>query len=207
MFKGHRYLPVLLLLFAVAAPACASYGGLYRYPSAARVDNRVYERGYQEGREEGEKDARRNRSFNYSRHDEYRDADEGYRGYGDRNEYRRLYRRGFEAGYNDAYREHSRRGNGSYPPPPLSNRYPDYPVYRGGASVFPSPAANNGLRDGYDQGRDDGRQRRRFDPIGTKRYRSGDRDYDRRYGSIDDYKRDYRAGFQQGYDQGYREVR
>jgi hypothetical protein len=67
-----------------------------------------------------------------------------------------------------------------------------------------SPAAANGYRDGFDQGREDRRDRKRFDPVRAPRYRAGDHDYDRRYGSRDAYKRDYRAAFMQGYEQGYR---
>jgi hypothetical protein len=64
-----------------------------------------------------------------------------------------------------------------------------------------------GFKDGVDAGRDDARHHERFDPIRARRYREGDHNYDRRYGSRDDYKREYRAGFQQGYEQGYRQYR
>ena len=206
MFRRLRFLrAVFVAAGAVAATACASQGGLYRYPAAARIDHRAYDRGYQEGREAGANDARRSRGFGYERHDEFRDADEGYRGtYGDRAEYRRLFREGFVAGYNDGYRQYARDGYG-YPRP--DNRYPDSPGYGGGRGVYVSPAANTGFRDGYDQGRDDARHGRRFDPIDTKRYRQGDHDYDRRYGARDDYVREYRAAFERGYDRGYREGR
>ena len=46
-----------------------------------------------------------------------------------------------------------------------------------------------------------------FDPIRSNRYRSGDHEYDSRYGSKDEYKRVYRDAFQRGYEQGYRENR
>ena len=84
--------------------------------------------------------------------------------------------------YDDGYR----RGGG-------------YPVYRG-----QSRAAEIGFRDGIEAGRDDARRRERFDPVRARRYRSADHDYDRRYGSRDDYKREYRSAFQAGYEQGYR---
>jgi flagellar biosynthesis/type III secretory pathway protein FliH len=70
-----------------------------------------------------------------------------------------------------------------------------------------SPAAENGYRDGYAQGRNDARSRRHADPVRASRYRSGDHDYNRRYGPRDNYKREYRQGFQQGYERGYRDVR
>ncbi len=79
-----------------------------------------------------------------------------------------------------------------------------YGGYGGSGNYGSSPAAQNGYRDGYEQGRNDARGSNRFDPIGSRRYRSGDHDYDGRYGSRDDYKREYRAAFQAGYDEGYR---
>jgi len=81
------------------------------------------------------------------------------------------------------------------------NGYPrggSYPVYRG-----PSRAAEIGYRDGVEAGRDDARHRERFDPVRARRYRSADHDYDRRYGSRDEYAREYRANFERGYRQGY----
>src|SRR5205809_6142354 len=69
-----------------------------------------------------------------------------------------------------------------------------YPVYRGVAR-----AQEVGYRDGIDAGRNDDRHRERFDPLRERRYRSADHDYDRRYGSRDEYARDYRASFERGY--------
>jgi hypothetical protein len=195
-----KHLPVVLLaMTAIAAPACATQRPYYRYPSPVRIDDRPYDDGFRLGRESGERDARDRRSFDVNRHDEYRDADRRYRG---QDEYRRLFREGFSAGYREGYRQYAR----DYPATGPS-RYPEYPVYRGRSGAYASPAASNGYRDGYEQGRDDARHNRRFDPIGSSRYRSGDHDYDRRNGSRDDYKRDYRAAFQQGYDAGYRDSR
>ena len=192
MFKANRIMPaVLAATVLVAAPACASRGALYRYPGNNRtVDDRAYRDGYQEGREEGEQDARRGRDFDYRRHDEYRDAR------------RQEYRQGFVAGYDEGYRRYARGGYGA-----PNNRYPGtadrYPSY----GAYGSPATQNGFRDGYAQGRDDARDGDRFDPVRASRYRSGDHDYNSRYGSRDAYKREYRAAFQQGYEQGYREIR
>jgi len=99
-----RYLPAgLLAALIFSTPACASQGALYRYPNGARgggVDQRAYSTGYDEGRQRGEQDARRGRNFDYQRHNDYRDADSGYRG-GDRSSYRSVFRQGFVAGYND----------------------------------------------------------------------------------------------------------
>jgi hypothetical protein len=207
-----RYLPAgLLAALVFSTPACASQGALYRYPNGARggVDQRAYSTGYDEGRQRGEQDARRRRSFDYQRHGDYRDADDGYRG-GDRRAYRSVFRQGFVAGYNDGYRRYAQGGysQGGYP----QSRYPQggyppvaYPRGRYGSTgtYASSPAAQNGYRDGYEQGRNDARGGNRFDPVGARRYRSGDQDYDGRYGSRDDYKREYRAAFQAGYEQGY----
>ena len=67
-----------------------------------------------------------------------------------------------------------------------------------------SIATENGYRDGFEAGRDDARDRNRFDPVRSKRYREGDHDYDSRYGSRDAYKAEYRNAFRQGYEEGYR---
>jgi hypothetical protein len=113
MAKMHRLIPALMLAtgVAIAAPACAQtygYGGGYgRYPDggyARQIERRAYDKGYREGLEEGRNDARRHRDFAPARHDEYRDADDGYhRGDGDREFYRRNYRRGFEVGYRESF--------------------------------------------------------------------------------------------------------
>lgn len=188
MFTAKRYLSAGLLAAAVlTAPACATQGPLYRYPSVGRsVDQRAYSIGYDEGRQHGAQDARGRRRFDYQRHGDYRHADAGYRGHGDRHGYRTAFRQGFVAGYNDGYHRDARLGYGN--------------VDVGSAS----PAARNGYRDGVEQGRDDARRGGRFDPVRALRYRSAGHDYDRRYGLPEDYKRDYRAAFQAGYEQGYR---
>jgi flagellar biosynthesis/type III secretory pathway protein FliH len=205
MFKAHRHLPALLAAAVLmAAPACASRGGLYRYPSSSRAtEDRAYRNGYDEGRRAGESDAQRGRAVDYNRHNEYRDADNGYRGGVNRDGYRQVFRRGFVDGYEEGYRRYARNGN-AYPqrvPGGFGNGGPN-PRY--GSR---SPAAQSGYRDGYEQGRHDGRDGDRYDPVRASRYRSGDHDYNNRYGSRDEYKREYRTAFEQGYEQGYRENR
>ena len=219
MSKALRYFPMLVLAagVALASPACAAQvygsgyprGGVYNRD----LDRRAYDNGFREGVEEGQNDARHNRDFSYQRHDEYRDADNGYRrNEGDREFYRRSYRQGFQAGYSESYNRNARYGRdgrderGGYPPaayPPVAT-YPAYPPAsnRGYGSVGAN-AAQNGYRDGLEAGRNDARDRERFDPVRAKRYRQGDHDYDNRYGSRDDYKRDYRSAFEQGYREGY----
>jgi hypothetical protein len=214
MFRVQRALPLLIAVVSIGTTACVSggysrYPSRYPYPNVRSTDDRAYSIGFDEGRNRGESDARSGRRFDYSRHGSYRNADAGYRGYGDRSSYRELYRRGFVDGYNDGFRRYDRQGY-SYPAPRVGGyprthprNYPQgYPV-----SGAYSPAAQNGYRDGYDQGREDARDRDRFDPVRASRYRSGDRGYNNRYGSREDYKREYRAGFQQGYEAGYRDGR
>jgi hypothetical protein len=202
MWMPRRYLPVAVLVagVSVASPACAaaqSYGYRDRYYNNA--DRRAYENGFREGREDGETDARRNRDFSYSRHDEYRDADDGYRrSDGDRGRYRQSFRRGFEDGYRNAYRGYA-GSNGGYRDPR------GFPSPRPGVVYgYRSPATDIGYRDGLEAGRDDARDGDSFDPVGSKRYRSADHEYSDRYGSKDDYKREYREAFQRGYQEGYR---
>jgi hypothetical protein len=218
MSIARRSLPVAVLAagLLVSATGCAS-NPYYRYPGrgSRQVDDRAYMQGYEDGRRHGENDARRRRSFDYARHDDYRDADDGFRGYGDRNAYRSMYRDAFVTGYGDGYRRYAGAGGyggyGGSPYPGRSGaRYPSYPGYPNGSGrpgAYATPAADNGFRDGYEAGRDDARDRDAYDPVRSSRYRSGDRGYESRYGSRDAYKRDYRAAFQSGYDRGYRENR
>lgn len=72
---------------------------------------------------------------------------------------------------------------------------------------YSKPAIENGYRDGFDKGREDARDRDRYNPERHGRYRSADRGYERRYGDKDDYRRIYRRGFQQGYRDGYMSAR
>jgi hypothetical protein len=199
MFKPRRYLPVLLVGTVLAAtPACASgisYG--QRYPIGDRDDRVYYDRGFREGRDAGADDARRGRSYDLGRHREYRDNRRG----DDRGDLR-AFRQGFETGYDEGYRAYARR---TVPP---VQRYPrQTPSYRDAPGRFASPAAENGYRDGLEAGQKARRDGDRFDPVREKRYREGDHDYNKRYGSRDDYKRDYRAAFEQGYRDGYGAVR
>jgi|SRR5947208_3035743 len=209
MMRAHRYLPALVLSAAVlaAAPACASYGYNGSQRSAYRdVERRAYDSGYRDGVRRGEDDGRRGRAYSFERQGDWRDADDGYhRDYGNREFYRRVFRRGFETGYSEGFNRYNRGyGYGAprsgYPVPAPGYGYP-----AGGG--YSTPAAQIGYRDGYEVGRNDARDRERFDPVRSSRYRSGDHDYDRRYGSKDEYKRIYRDAFQRGYEQGYRESR
>lgn len=69
---------------------------------------------------------------------------------------------------------------------------------------YREPAAARGFTDGYARGLRDGRDRRRYDPVGSRDYREADNGYAASYGSLDAYRTNYRAGFRQGYEEGYR---
>jgi hypothetical protein len=65
-----------------------------------------YERGFREGRSEGYADGRKGRRFEFWRDGDYRDADDGYKGWmGPRHQYARGFRSGFEDGYRRAYEQ------------------------------------------------------------------------------------------------------
>lgn len=217
MLKPHRTLTamaILILSAVMTTTACAAQ--TYRYPGGnggyyRELERRGYDYGHRDGLRAGERDGRSGRPFSFNRHDDWRDADDGYRrGYGDRDVYRRSFRNGFEAGYTDAYNRYGYYGRG-----PRGSAYPTYPVYptypSGNGRAVPrggySPAAQNGYRDGVEAGRDDARDRDPFDPVRAKRYREGDHDYSSRYGSREEYQREYRSAFQQGYADGYRNQR
>ena len=85
--------------------------------------------------------------------------------------------------------------------------YPDngrYPDRNSGGYSSRSVPFRNGFDDGYEKGREDARDRDRYDPMRHSRYKSADHDYNRRYGSKDEYRVIYRDGFRSGYDEGYR---
>ena len=69
---------------------------------------------------------------------------------------------------------------------------------------YQEPASARGYADGFQRGLDDGRDRDRYDPVGSRDYRSADQGYYRDYGARDAYRNNYRSGFRQGYEEGYR---
>ena len=192
-------------------------------------NSQAYNTGYDRGTRAGTDDGQRNRDFNFVNKSDYRNADSGYRReYGDRERWRSDFRLGFESGYRDGYsryrptyRNGDVYGNGGYGnggygtggygnggygnggyrngggPPPWSN---GRARGRGG---YNDAAYQTGFTDGYEAGLDDGRDRRRFDPVGEGRYRSGDRGYNSNYGTRDAYKLRYREAFREGYEDGY----
>jgi hypothetical protein len=211
MVQTPRLLAAGLLAagLCIAAPACAS-GGYYAYRegrSAPEFEQRAYDSGYRDGVSHGERDARDRRDFRVDRDGDYRHADDGYhREYGDKDNYRRAFRRGYEAGYSEGFNRFARRGGPAVvvPPPVVYPSGPPAVAYPRVGGRVESIAARNGDRDGLEAGRHDAHDRNRFDPVGAKRYREGDHDYDRRYGPRDEYKQEYRTAFEQGYREGYR---
>lgn len=191
------------LTFASPALALADGAQFIQFQWGRSATIPAYNEGYSRGLSAGGEDARRGDRFNYSDESEYRRATSGYRSdYGDRSRYTDEFRRGFEAGYRAGYRR-----DGVY-----DNR-PGYPNYGGsygrdGRAVGRFDfAADHGFNDGYEAGMNDGRNRRAFDPLGESRYRSGDRGYERSYGSRESYKVMYRSAFRDGYEQGYQDAR
>ena len=227
--------PVLgLATLAAAAPARAQSAGWLGSTRTAYADGErqayndarraAYDNGYREGLKEGAKEGRDNERFRYEDERTFQRADKGYhREYGDLERYRQSFRNGYAAGYSESYQRYGavydsrggygngqvvRRDSGA----PLyyqdSRSYPSYPrdsrdVYRG----YAGPAFQYGVDDGYQKGVEDARKNRSFDPLRHEWYRDGDRHYNSRDGSRQEYKDVYRQGFQQGYDRGFREGR
>jgi hypothetical protein len=203
MWTLKRLIPAALVsgVALVLTPACASQTYAYRGHDA-QAERRAYDNGFRDGVRAGEHDGRSGHVFAVERQHEWRDADDGYhRDIGDTEFYQRNFREGFRVGYSEGFSRYSRAA--VYPSSPSAYPAP-VAVPR---ATYGNPAAQNGYRDGLEQGRDDARDHDRYDPAGAKRYREGDHDYHDRYGSRDEYKREYRAAFQQGYDEGYRTAR
>jgi hypothetical protein len=181
----------------------------------------AYDNGFREGIKQGEKDGRRNDSFRFQDERTYQRADNGYhREYGPIERYRQSFRSGYSAGYSDGYQRYARNYGYGRPDarrdsrgPGYPNAYPGYPnAYPGypqssGSYGYGNPAFQNGVNEGYEKGVEDARKNRSYDPRRHSWYRSGDRHYEGRYGSREQYKDIYRQGFTDGYDRGYREGR
>ena len=189
----------------------------------------AYDNGFREGLKQGEKDGRKNDAFRYQDEKTFQRADKGYhREYGSLERYRQSFRTGYSAGYSEGYQRYApnygyggngRYGNGravprrdvggyGYPNGYPTNRgtvYPSYPGSYGGG--YYNVAIQNGVNDGYEKGLEDARKNRSFDPLRHDWYRSGDRHYESRDGSKEQYKDLYRQGFRDGYDRGYRDGR
>jgi hypothetical protein len=107
--------------------------------------------------------------------------------------------------YGDDYGSNNRRNNRGNDRYGTNDRY-GYPNTTGSnrGYGYNNVAYDNGYRDGLEKGREDANDRDSYDPVRHSWYRSGNRGYDNRYGSRDQYKLVYRDGFEAGYEQGYR---
>jgi flagellar biosynthesis/type III secretory pathway protein FliH len=77
--------------------------------------------------------------------------------------------------------------------------------------AVPAAAQNNapfqrGYREGIQRGTDDARDGRRFEPQRDREYRDGDRGYNDRWGTREQYRNEFRRGFTSGYREGYYDV-
>jgi len=68
---------------------------------------------------------------------------------------------------------------------------------------FDKVSFENGYHDGYDQGREDARDRDGYDPARHSRFKNAHHKYDKEYGTKDRYKAIFRNGFLDGYAAGY----
>jgi hypothetical protein len=200
MLRRHLTLAALLSFAAPALTFAAApqWSGQVAVQWGAQDSlQRAYREGHDRGVRAGEVDGRRGDGFRFQDESDYRRGDFGYRReYGSVDRYRAEFRRGFELGYREGFTRFDRGSNGRYGPGPWSNG-PGY----GRVDL----ASRNGYNDGYNEGLHDGRDRNRFNPIGERRYRSGDHGYDRSYGSKDRYKAVYRDAFRDGYEAGFRD--
>ncbi len=100
------------------------------------------------------------------------------------------------------YGSNSSRGGDVFGRYPYPNRFPgNRGAWDGG------PAYSQGYKDGYDKGLEDADDNDRYNPQRHGRYRSADHEYEREYGSKEQYRITYREGFLAGYDAGYRDLR
>lgn len=215
---------LLVLLTALAAPAGLEarqiFGPRTAQPDWQRSSPIARDEGYRQGQRVGQDHVRRGLAFSFTNTREYRNADAGYRSqYGARDRYRTEFRIGFEQGYRAGYAAYDYRTSRVGPPYGRARGYPGngagYPPYPGSTSpggVYPQRgyydlAFDNGFNDGYDEGMKDGRGNRRNDPFSESRYRSGDHNYTRSYGSKGQYGVQYRGGFREGYERGYTDGR
>jgi hypothetical protein len=177
----------------------------YGYGRYEEVRRDAYDRGFREGVKEGEKDGRSRDPFRYDDEGDYRRGDIGYsRSDGDVVFYRQHFRSGFADGYADGYRRYT----GGYNRPGYGYGRPGYgaPGYGSGQGRYVT-AFDVGAREGFEKGEEDARRNRAFDPRRQEWYREGDRHYESRYGSREQYKIEYRRGFMSGYERGYRDGR
>jgi hypothetical protein len=118
MFRTQRSVAAFVITvgLSIAAPACASAGASGYQRDYRDFERRAYDNGYREGFERGQRDGRDRRDFRVERDRDSREADDGYRGYGDRDAYRRFFRDGYRVGYTEGYNRVARLDRGRIPP-------------------------------------------------------------------------------------------
>jgi hypothetical protein len=122
--QARGILPAVIVAgLSIATTACARTTYDQRYPVFDSNDRAYYDGGFRDGRESGVDDARRGRSYDVTRHGEYRDNRRG----NDATDLR-AFRTGFEAGYDEGYRSYargnSRRATHRHPPIHIRLRQP-----------------------------------------------------------------------------------
>lgn len=225
MIAKQRLIPALIVAVGLAcsATAIAQPNGRANgyWKNRGGNSQTAYDNGYRAGYDQGQADARGRDRYGYDRNGRYRDGDSGYNSrQGNRNDYRQTFRQGFAAGYERGY-----NGNGRATPrrdPGYGSQYPTYPnsgrggyggyggnggsgSYGGYGGGYYNEAYDRGMREGIQKGREDAKDGDRYDPRRHKWYREGDRGYNNRDGSREQYKAAYRDAFERGYAQGYRE--
>ena len=218
MIAKRRLIPALVVVAGLACSATAiaqPNGRAWGWGQNRGGSQGAYDNGYRAGYDQGQADARGRNRYCYQRDGRYRDGYYGYDSrYGNRNDYRQSFRQGFASGYEQGYNGYGGSGNGratqrrdpgygsQYPTYPNSGGYGGYGGYGGG---YYNEAYDRGMREGAQKGREDAKDGDRYDPRRHNWYRDGDRGYNNRYGSRDQYKVAYRDAFERGYAQGYRE--
>lgn len=210
MIAKRRLIPALVVAAGLACSATAMAqpnGRAYGYwQNRGGGMQAAYDNGYRSGYDQGQADARGRDRYGYDRQGRYRDGDYGYNSsYGNRNEYRQVFRRGYSEGYDRGYYANAGYGRSVPGRDTYGSRYP-YPNGGGygGYGGYYNEAYDRGYREGAEKGREDANDGDRYDPRRHKWYREGDRGYNSRYGSRDQYKAAYRDAFERGYSEAYR---
>ena len=221
MIARRRLIPALVVVAGLACSATAMAqpnGRAYGYwKNRGGGSQAAYDNGYRSGYDQGQADARGRDRYGYDRQGRYRAGDYGYNSrYGNRNDYRQAFRRGYSEGYERGYYAYAGSGRhacrrGAIPAteaairtiPTRVTATAGYGGY-GSRGGYYSEAYDRGYREGNEKGREDAKDGDRYDPRRHKWYRDGDRGYNSRYGSRDQYKVAYRDAFERGYAEGYR---
>ena len=222
MIARRRLIPALVVVAGLACSATAMAqpnGRAYGYwNNRGGGSQAAYDNGYRSGFDQGQADRRGRDRYGYDRQGRYRSGDYGYNSrYGSRDDYRQAFRRGYSEGYERGY--YADAGSGGAVPrrdrDGYESRYPGYPNggygYPGGGyggygsrGGYYNEAYDRGYREGNEKGREDVSDNDRYDPRRHKWYREGDRGYNSRDGSRDQYKAAYRDAFERGFADGYR---